>query len=206
MLSELIEITSSLEFEEYGGIELVAVRLDGDVLTLSLHLDAGNESDGNEAWEIECFDPLEHRLTTLGHFDTVDLTYDHVLLWPFLYPWTSMSFYGEASEPLAVVDALRKLHLKLTRDLVPFDKFMNGNTVEMIQGRYGMLAAGPTVLVESYAQVLESFGIGTALTTPQSAHYTNDELSGLQEVALLTLSNGTYVVATKFKAHRLPGN
>ena len=55
---------------------------------------------------------------------------------------------------------------------------MNGNTIEMIRGRYGMLAEGPMPLVESYAQVLKAFDISANVTDPKPAYYTNNEFSG----------------------------
>jgi hypothetical protein len=80
---------------------------------------------------------------------------------------------------------------------------MNGNIIEMIRGRYGMLAAGPMPLVESYSQVLESFNIGTKIAEPKPAYYTNDEFSGMAEVAVLILKKGCYVVAPKFTERQL---
>lgn len=91
-------------------------------------------------------------------------------------------------EPLAVVDALYQRHLALVGDWIPFGRFMNGNSLEMIRGRYGMLADGPTPLVDAYAQVLDSFKISNKVTEPRPAYYTNDEFSRLAEVGVLILN------------------
>jgi hypothetical protein len=202
MLNDLINLTHSHEFEEYGTLELAAVRIEGNVMTLSLNLNSGADSDDYQSWEVECVGFLEHELS-LGQCEGFDLEYDHILLWNYIYPRVSVSFYGEADNSLAVVGALYKRHIELVGNWIPFDRFMNGNTVEMIRGRYGMLANGPLPLVESYSQVLESFEISTQLTEPKPAYFTNDEFSGLAELEVLILKTGCFVVAPKFNARRL---
>ena len=175
--------------------------MERDVLTLSLNLITGGDADAVQSWEIECTGVLEHHLV-LGECAGFDLEYEHVLLWTYIYPQASVSFYGEAKDHLAVVGALYKRHLELVGDWMPLDRFMNGNTIEMIRGRYGLLAKGPMTLMESYAQVLESFDISVRICNPKPADYTNDEDSGLPEVALLVFETGSYVVAQSFNARR----
>ena len=67
--------------------------------------------------------------------------------------------YGEAKDHLAVVGALLNQHVQLVDNWIPFERFLNGNPVEMVGGKYGMLARGPLALIESYAKILESFSI-----------------------------------------------
>ena len=66
-----------------------------------------------------------------------------------------------------------------------------------------MLAAGPLPLVEAYAEVMEAFEINTGVSDPKRAYYTNDESSGLVEVALLIFGRQSHVVAPKFNARRI---
>jgi len=202
MLNDLVSLTHSHEFEEYGTLDLAGVRVEGNVLTLSLNLTTGGDSDAYQSWEVECVGFLEQQLS-LGQCEGFDLQYDHILLWLYIYPEASVSFYGKADDPLAVVGALYKRHLELVGNWIPFGRFMNGNTVEMIRGRYGLLAKGPIPLVEPYRRVLEGFNISAQTTEPKPAYYTNDEFSGLAEVAVLIFTKGSYVVAPKFNARRL---
>ena len=183
-------------------LDLAGVRIEGDILTLSLNLNTGGDSDTHQSWEVESIGFLEHEIS-LGQCEGFDLEHDHVLLWPYIYPEVSVSFYGEAHDHLSVVGALFQRHLELVSTWIPFTRFMNGNTVAMIRGRYGMLADGPTPLVEAYAQVLEGFDVGVRVTEPRPAYYTNNEFSGLPEIAVLVLKKGCYVVAPKFNARRL---
>ena len=201
MLDDLIGLTWTDDFVEDGALHLAGVRAEEDVLTLSLNLNTGDGSGAFQSWEVECIGFLEHQLS-LGECDRFDLEYDHVLLWTHIYPQASVSFYGEAKDHLAVVGALYERHLELVDNWIPFDRFMNGNTIEMIRGRYGLLAKGPMPLMESYAQVLEAFDISASICNPRPAYYTNDEFSGLSEVAVLIFDTRSYVVATKFNARR----
>src|SRR5262249_25647211 len=147
--------------------------------------------DDYQAWAVDCVGLLEHKMF-LGECNHFELTHDHPLLWSYVYPKASLSFYGDAENPLTVFGALHERHLQLVDDWIPFGRFMNQDTLEMIRGRYGMLADGPTPLVEAYAQVLENFKISTKLTEPRPAYYTNDEFSGLAEVGVLILNKGCY--------------
>lgn len=196
MLDELIAFTHSYEFEEYGTVDLVAVRKTPDVFTLSLEVSVRSKTNFHQLWEVDCLGVLEHRVS-IGACNDIDLSYDHPLLWPYIYPEASISFYGAADHRL-VVGALYEQHLKLVGDWIPFRQFMNGNPIEMVRGRYGMLAEGPTPLMQAYAQVLESFKIDCGITEPKPAYYTNDEFSGLAEVGVLILDKDCYFVAPSF--------
>lgn len=202
MLDHLLSLTNSHEFDEYGTINLVGARLEENLI-LTLDLNLGGGTDVHQLWEIECKGELEHQIF-LGPCDECSLHRDHVLLWPYIYPCSSVSFYGEAKDHLAVVEELLKQHVRLFGDWIPFERFLNGNPAEMVRGKYGMLARGPLPLIESYAQVLESFGISSNITEPRPAPYTNDERSGLAEVGVLIFEKKCYFVATGFNARRLP--
>jgi hypothetical protein len=201
MLEDLVDITRSLEFEENGFIQLLEVWLEGDVLNLSLDLHS-SEDDSVQSWKVECVGPLEHSVS-LGHCYSLELYFDHVLLWPYIHPKTSLSFHGEANDPLTVVGALQTRHVELVGNWIPFGRFMNGNPFEMIRGRYGMLIEGPLPLVKAYAEVLETFGISNGMTELKPPTYTNDEAAGLEEIAVLTLNRESFVVAPKFNAHQV---
>ena len=183
MLDELIEIIHSTEFEERdASVDLASVRLEGDVLSLSFNLISfGEDEEQDQAWEVECIGLLAHQLS-LGSCQQFDVYDDHALLWPYIYPQSSVSFYGEAPDPHAVVGALYSRHMELVGQWVPFNRFLNGDPVAMVKGRYGMFAAGPMPLIEAYAAVLEEFGISATATEPKRAWFTNDVFSGSQEV------------------------
>ena len=200
MLDDLINLTQSHDFVEAEGfIQLLEVWLDGDVLNLSFDVHVGED---DQPWKVECVGPLEHNLT-LGHCYSIELSFDHVLLWPYIYPNISLSFYGEANDAYAVVGALQTKHLEMVGNWIPFGRFMNGSPLQMIRGRYGMLIEGPLPLVKSYAEVLDSFEISNGMTEPRPAAYTNDESAGLEEIAVLILNRENFVIAPKFNGQQV---
>jgi hypothetical protein len=201
MLEDLINTTRSQWFEEGEGyIHLLEVWLEGDVLNFSLDLYSG-EDDNGQSWKVECVGPLEH-VVSLGYSYSLELCFDHVLLWPYIHPKTSLSFHGEAQDPFAVVGALQTRHQELVGNWIPFGRFINGNPLEMIRGRYGMLIEGPLPLVQAYAEVLENYGVTNGFTQPVPASYSNDESAGIEEIALLILGE-SFVIAPKFNAHQV---
>jgi hypothetical protein len=202
MLDDLLELTGSPDFHEYGTIDLAEARIAGDVLSLYLNVYLGGEDVQSELWEIECVSVLEHQLL-LGACSTVDVYFDHVLLWPYIEARASVSFHSDNADPLPIVGGLYQEQQKLVAPWIPFGRFMNGNPINLISGRYGMLADGPIPLVEAYLKVLQQFGIDAALTEPKPAVYTNDQEAGITEVEVLILDTGKYVVAEKFNATRL---
>ena len=206
MLNELINLTHSIEFEEYGALDLRGVsRVELNALRLSLNLNTGRETDADQIWEVDCIDVQEHQIS-LGHYERFSLYNDHVLLWPYNSPTAFLSFYGEAEDPLAVVRALMNSHFDLTENLVPFEQYMNGHPLEMIAGRYGLLAEGPMPLIEVYKTVLDSFGIGAQIAKYRhDFNIGNDEFSGAPKLEVLVLRNerSCYVVASTFNARRV---
>jgi hypothetical protein len=202
MLDKLVSLTHSYEFEEYGTLDLVGVRTQTKCLTLSFDFHIRADDDEYQSWEVDCVGLLEHQVL-LGECSNFYLSRDHPLLWPYIYPQASISFYGEAEDPLAVFGALNERHIKLVNDWIPVGRFLNQNSLEIIRGRYGMLAEGPTPLVDAYAQVLERFKISSKVANPKPAYYTNDEFSGLAEVGVLILHKGCYFVATSFNERLL---
>ena len=57
MLDDLLSLTNSHEFDEYGAINLVGARLEENMI-LTLDLNLGGDTDVHQSWE------MHHSLTT----------------------------------------------------------------------------------------------------------------------------------------------
>ena len=203
MLDDLIAITHSESFEESEGFyQLVEAWLEGDALYLSLDLHlAGGDVD--QTWKIECVSPLEHQIA-LGLSYQFELDFDHILLWTYTKPLASLSFYGEATDPSAVVGALYRRHSEIVGDWIPFGRFLNGNPYEMIRGRYGrLIESAPLPLAQAYSEVLNGFGISNELSNITPPTHRNDPAEGEGDVAALVMGRYSYVVAVKFNEQLL---
>ena len=202
-MDDLLEIIHSPEFEETEGIiDLARVRMEGDLLILSFNLIAGEAiREEDQAWEVECATVLDHILT-LGNCTEFSLHDDHPLLWQHIHPECSVSFYGDVSNAEAIVGNLYNQHAKLVGHSIPFTRFLNGNPLDMVRGRYGMFAVGPAPLMEAYATVFESAGIKAGVSEPRPVRFTGDVFTGPSEIEVLVLGHRSYVIAQKFHASR----
>jgi len=202
-MDDLLEIIHSPEFEETEGIiDLARVRMEGDLLILSFNLIAGEAiREEDQAWEVECATVLDHSLT-LGNCTEFSLHDDHPLLWQHIHPECSISFYGDVSNAEAIVGNLYNQHAKLVGHSIPFTRFLNGNPLDMVRGRYGMFAVGPAPLMEAYATVFESAGIKAGVSEPRPVRFTGDVFTGPSEIEVLVLGHRSYVIAQKFHASR----
>jgi hypothetical protein len=218
----MISLTPN-NFEQYGRLGLQKVTCDPPdydpndypwwsekpdfLMRLSFSLNNGeDETDAQQTWEVECVGVREYQIL-FGRCDGLDLYDDHVLLWSYNSPKALVSFYGEANDPSAVLNALMNCHSDLTEDYLPFGQFMYGNPLETIAGRYGVFAEGPMPLMEAYANVLEGFGIGTQIARQKLGNSgpsaTDLDYIGEPEftkLQILVLKRGCYVVASEFKA------
>lgn len=226
MLNQLITLTRSNNFQQYGRLGLQGVTCDPSdyapddhpwwsekpdfMIRLWLNVKTGDDgTDAQQTWEVECAGVREYQVL-FGRCAGLSFYADHVLLWPYNSPKALVSFYGEATDPFAVLTALMNCHSHLTEDYLPFGQFMNGDPLETIAGRYGVLAEGPMPLMESYAKVLESFGIGTRVARQKLGNSadTASELDYIGEpefanLEVLILKRGCYVVASGFSARRV---
>jgi hypothetical protein len=201
-MDELLEIIHSHEFEETDGtIDLARARMEGDLLILSFNLIGETVQEDDQAWEVECASVLDHSLT-FGNCPEFSLHDDHPLLWQHIHPECSVSFYGDVSSAEAIVGDLYNRHAKLVGHSIPFTRFLNGNPVDMVRGRYGMFAVGPAPLMEAYATVFESAGIKAGVSEPRHRWSPGDIFTSADEMEVLVLSDRSYVVAQKFNAYR----
>lgn len=200
-MDELLEIIHSHDFHESDGVvDLARARMEGDVLILSFNLISDAVEEQDQGWDVECGSVLDHSLT-LGNCPDFALHDDHPLLWQYVHPECSVSFHGDPSSAEAIVGDLYNRHIELVGNSIPFKRFLNGNPVEMVRGRYGMFAEGPKPLVEAYASVFENAGMKAGVSEPRLRWSTGD-LTDPGEIEVLVLSDRSYVVAQKFNATR----
>lgn len=201
-MDDLLEIIHSPEFEETEGmIDLARARMEGDLIILSFNLIGDSVDEQDQAWEVECASVFEHSLT-LGNCQEFSLHDDHPLLWQYIHPECSVSFYGDVSNAEAIVGDLYNRHTKLVGQSIPFTRFLNGNPVDMVRGRYGMFAVGPAPLMEAYASTFQNAGITAGVSEPRPVRFTGDVFTGSSEIEVLVLGQSSYVIAQKFQASR----
>jgi hypothetical protein len=202
MTQNLFEIIDSVDFEEYGSLFLTRVAWTQDRLDLFLELKDDYRPNLHPNWRVACSSVREERLS-LGAHDELNLTFDHVLLWPHTASHTRVSFYGKSKDPSAVVGALYERHVSLVGHWMPFHRFLNGapTVTDLIAGGYGMLAEGPEPLLLAYEEVMQQHGISASHHEPEPPAYCDGENWAEQTSSLAALVIGeSYVVAADFRA------
>jgi hypothetical protein len=205
MLEELLAITNPVDFENYGTLLLTRIDWSKDALILSLDISADEYPDIHRRWQVICSGVREDCLS-LGYSYDLQLSDDHVLLWPHVARRTSTSFYGKCEHPSAVAGALYERHWELAGKWIPFHRFLNSGVrlTELISGGFGMLAEGPEPLILAYEEVMRQHGFSTSHLDPRKPVYWGGEGWLEEKVALSTLVlDESHVVAENFIARAI---
>ena len=202
MLEELIAKVTSVSFEESESwLYLDSVIWDGPTrLSLMVRLCCGDEPP--ESWNVSCNWVVAHdfRWRKCG---TLDLTFDHPVLWPHNAPKKELYFSSTPSNPPAVFGSLVEAFLELVGPWFPISYFFNNcvPTIQLLSGRHGLLASGPEPIIDRLAAVLDGYGVRhkTLPIAYGKVVYNSD----LQVRALVF--DGAYVAAHSIEARRAEG-
>jgi len=161
MLTSLLEIIGTGEFEDNGSLFIEAASADQDGLLVRLRITLPDGS--NDVRSIYCDQPRSHELLAAEFVNDLSVCDDHVLLWPHLQRKTALYFNGRADDTRSLLGALIKTHYRIVGEWFPFTKFMNDSLFspkfDLLASQSGLLAEGPEQLVASYRSVLTDFGI-----------------------------------------------
>lgn len=109
-------------------------------------------------------------------------------------------FRGEAKHVKALIGALYLKHHSLTKNLIPFDQYLNtksgtGDLEWLLGNTQGLFSTAPEILTKAYQELLSEYGFSTSLL-PQKGTPTSKGFH------LLRLGP-SYVIAKEFKTVRL---
>ncbi len=212
MLQELLDILATGEFEHDGEMCLVGAswknhRTDLKTglktdLELQVEVFTGKEPLAQQ-WIFLCRGELTHRIV-LNCCGDIELSHDHVLLWPYRCLNCALWFKGSGENVAAVVGDLSQAHQETVGDWFDFNYFFNTSAnsqslSELLVGGYGKLAVGPEPLILAYQSVLQKHGI-VASTTSWAAH--NHDGLGSDELVVL-LIGASRVIAESVSAQRI---
>jgi hypothetical protein len=201
-MDDLLKIITSVDYEDYGSLQLIEVeRRDGN-LSFVLDVTADEEPELPRNIRITCHSSRESNVSPSQYYD-LSVAEDHVLLWHYTRPHTLTSFYGKVEDPLSVVGALYERHFELVEEWIPFHKYLNSGLPlsELIRGSFGMLADGPDQLVLAYEAVMQRFGFSTSHHESRSAMHWDGErwVQDRSPLSILFLDE-SYVIAEAFAA------
>jgi len=111
---DLLEIVTSHDYEDQGGLLISSFLLDGDDEKIRIIVDTGDTDVPNQTWEILINDVKAEKID-INWASELSTFEDHYLLWEFTDEQTSLYFNGElgnGQKLLADLYTVHKLHFK----------------------------------------------------------------------------------------------
>jgi hypothetical protein len=148
-----------------------------------------------ERWEIRCERLHSHRISN-DYGWPVLLLEDHPVLWPHQHGAAEAFFYGTPQSAEECVGALYAAHLRAVGEWIDFAKFFNAPKplATMLKSGGGMLARGPSPLMEVYKGALQGLGLEVDIRLPRP-----DKVPELRALIIGT----SYFVGSGWSATRL---
>jgi len=186
-------------------VRLDSIRFEGSdgILDLSVM-----DYDCNELWArwrirarlmIEC---------SVGRADgdLCPLQSDHVVNRQYTEPRQELYFRGRPSSVDGTIGRLYGTHRHVAGPWIPFERFLNPcrSLQALLAGGFGLLANGPTFLIEPYAHALGAEGLSPNILASRPTKWWNGEMWMDLPPALAAISLGdSLIVAHSFEEERL---
>ncbi len=152
-------------------------------------------------FRITCERPRSHRINAIASYRLVWLTTDHVVLWPHNQQQGELYFNGTPSDASSLFGALVEAQRDAVGDWFPTDRFLNllGRSTDILRSGHGLLARGPVSLMDTFASVLDNYGIKHSRLAPRDPVWWNGTQWTPETEQLHALIVGdSFVVATSF--------
>jgi hypothetical protein len=202
-LPQISGFTRSLDFEEFGGVQLCAARWTDSKLHVELLLEA--QVSGSQYWNIECSGVREHSLELGAVYEGVFTLQDHVLLWPHRLNTAELYFNSRPENVSGVISDLYVAHQARCTDWFPLTRFVNvlmGDLTKLLELGYGLLAKGPVSLIDTYREVLRRHKVSHSVLPCGPAKWWNGREWVEDSRVSLLLIGRSYVVASEFLERR----
>src|ERR1044072_8637086 len=100
-MDDLLTLLSSVDYEDYGSLQLTKVERENRNLILVLDVTADEEPSLPRNIQIVCHGVRESNVSPNRFYD-LRVTQDHVVLWHYSRPHSLVSFYGQVEDPKSV--------------------------------------------------------------------------------------------------------
>jgi hypothetical protein len=204
-LQLLLERLSTLDVEEYGWLRLEsATWANSDVI---LHLVVHQQDQPDQSWLVHCHHVRNSKIRNDQAIDSIQVETEHPLLLPHLSPIAELYFHGRPAHPDAAVGQLVEAHRSLLEDWFDCMHFFNlglsRSLRQVLESGFGLLAKGPSPLIELYAQVLQGHEVSVSSPPSRQPAWWNDGEWIQEKAPLFALIFGkSYVVASAITAEK----
>lgn len=160
-LQPLLESLSTLEFEEFGSLTLLAATWEANDVTL--HLTVHQQGQPDRPWLLHCREVRQSRIMIERGISNLQIMTQHPLLLPHTEAAVELYFSSRPSDADATVGRLVEAHWAAVGQWFDTTYFFNlgpeHSLRAMLNGAFGKLAEGPRSLIDSYADVLRASGV-----------------------------------------------
>jgi hypothetical protein len=199
VLTQLFEFTGTIEYEEDGWLTITSADWDGSTLILTVRVHVPGTLD--KQCRIACQQPRSHRIIALENDCLVSLAADHVVLYPHNQKQSELYFNGRPTDALSLFGALIESHQVAVGNWFSVDHFLNlsGRSTDILRGGHGLLAKGPVPMLNTYANVLDRYGIKHSSVGSRDPEWWNGHQWTAETEQLYALIIGkSFVVAPSF--------
>lgn len=199
MLTDFLELTGTLEYEEHGWSTITSA--DWNVSDLILLVRVRVPGSPDRLFWVSCSQPRSYQVIAMTTDQSVLLTSEHAVLWPHNQKQGELYFNGTASDATSLLGALIESQREVVGDWFPIDRFLNlpGRSADILRSGHGLLATGPVMLLDRYASVLDNYGIRHSSPSPREPVWWNGGKWQPESDQLYALIIGSsFVVAPSF--------
>ncbi len=208
MLEKLLSYIEGPEEPYDPSVRLDSIHLEDEdgVLCVSVRDHFGTEEWSR--WEVRARVLRDYRIVDpFGELTVCDG--DHVLVRQHTESRQELFFRGVPQSPLETMGRLVVSHREVAGGWIPFERFITCccNLEDLLRGGFGILADGPTFLIETYANALSSEGLKSNALPPRPAKWWNGRQWLENTVPLVALVIGdSFFVAEGFDEQQLSGS
>lgn len=173
-------------------MRIVSARWSPDGLTLRAEVD--QEDERHSSWRLRFADVLDYTLEDVSNCGLNVWHNDHRAIQQYTDPHEELYFAAPPRNADEAVGALWSAHVRLVDDWIPFDRYLRGFAA-LLQAGNGLVAKGPSFLIDAYARVLDEQGCVTSRLKSRRQ-------TAVRHAVLAHFGN-SYVVAGSIKASHL---
>lgn len=172
---KLAAILDAADFDEDGGIEIIAIELLGNDLNLKIELWGGLYGIPRQEWKLECRCVKDYRLQPSNKVGLEVIT-EHPLLFPHNKVQSELFFNGTTDNLKGLLADLMIAHNKIVGTWFSLKDFLHQvpclTHVPYIKNsdfKFGLLAKGPDIVMQEYLKVMEQYKIEANIINKQES-------------------------------------
>ena len=156
-MKEILEYIDKTDLGDDFFYRLVSFETNHNDMNLQIDISDFTENDIWSKWKISAKSVRTYSI--LNPFgDSIYFENDHILIKLQKDDNVNLYFNGKPSDPYLLMGKLFIAHQEVCQRWVPFDKYIRCG-LSLLEGGHGLLAQGPKILLDKYAEVLLSENI-----------------------------------------------